>query len=134
MKVLGSVQESMVTRLNTLLDMELYDWNLIKAINTRVLPVAMYPMNVCKMSEAELNELDMIVKRALRGKHMHDRQSSDERLYLSRNLGGRGLKCLRDIYMETKIRIACYMAKSESKWMEVAWQREQAKEHWSIVV
>ena len=29
--------------------------------------------------------------------------------------------------METKIRIACYMAKSESKWMEVAWQREEAK-------
>ena len=92
----------------------------------------MYPMNVCKMSEAELNELDMIVKRALRGKNMHGRQSSDERLYLSRNLGGRGLKCLRDMYVETKIRIACYMVKSESKWMEVAWQREQAKEHWSI--
>ena len=84
-KALGSVQESMVTRL---LDMELYDKNLIKAINTRVLPVAMYPMNVCKMSKTELNEQDMIVKRALRGKNMHGRQSSDERLYLTRNLGG----------------------------------------------
>ena len=40
--------------------------------------------------------------------------------------------CLRDVYMETKIRIACYMSKSESKWMEVAWHREQAKERWSI--
>ena len=85
------------------------------------------------MSEAELNELDMILKRALRGKNMRGRQSSDERSYLSRNLGGRGLKSLRDMYMETNIRIACYMAKSESKWMEVAWQREQAKEHWSII-
>ena len=63
---------------------------------------------------------------------MHGKQSSDERLYLARSLGGRGLNCLRDVYMETKIRIACYMAKSESNWMEVARQREQAKEHWSI--
>ena len=126
-KALGSVPESMETRLNTLLDMELYDKNLIKAINTRVLPVAMYPMNVCRMNEAELNELDMIVKRALRGKNMHGRQSSDEGLYLTRNLGGRGLKCLRDMCMETKIRISCYMAKSESRWMGVAWQRDKLK-------
>ena len=57
-----------MTRLNKLLDMELYDENLIKAINTRVLPVAMHPMNMCKMSKAELNELDMSVKRVLSGK------------------------------------------------------------------
>ncbi len=73
----------------------------------------------------------MIGKRALRGKNIHGRESSDERLYLARNLGGRGLKSLRDVFMETKIRIVFYMAKSESKWMEVAWKREQAKEHWS---
>ncbi len=54
-KVLERVHVSMVTRLNKLLNMELYDKNLIKAINTHIIPVAMYPMNVCKMSEAELN-------------------------------------------------------------------------------
>jgi len=43
---------------------------------------------------------------------MLGRQASDERLYLKREKGGRGLKSLRDAYKETRLRVACYMAKS----------------------
>ena len=37
---------------------ELNDKNLVKPINTKVIPVAAYPMNVCKFTQSELAELD----------------------------------------------------------------------------
>ena len=58
---------------------------------------------------------------------MLGRQSSDERLYLKRENGGRGLKSMRDVYRETKLRIACYMEKYESLWIQVAWGMGQRK-------
>ena len=106
-----------------LTELELYDRNMIKAINCRVIPVAGYPMNVCKFSKEDLRELDMILKKELRLKNMLGRQSSDERLYMKRQVGGRGLKSLKEVCQETKVRIATYMSMSESRWIAVAWKR-----------
>ena len=72
----------MKKRMNRLLDSSLSEKNLVRAINTFVIPVAAYVMNVCKVSETDLNELDMVIKRILREKQVHGRQSSDERLKL----------------------------------------------------
>ena len=89
-------------------------------------------MNVCKFTKAEVNELDLIVKRELRKCNMLGRQSSDERLYLKRNVGGRGMKSLRDVFVETRLCVACYMVKSSNKWVKAAWKRELLKETNSI--
>ena len=103
---LGRVEQELISRLNRVLKSRLIDKYLVKAINTHILPVAAYIMNVCPVSAAELKELDMIVKR---GKSMHGCQGSDERLYLPRDRGGRGLKSREDVNIETKICIACYL-------------------------
>ena len=87
---------------------ELNDKNLIKAINVKVIPVAAYPVNVCKFIKAELSELDLVVKRELRKWKMLGRQSSDEILYLKKNVGGQGLKSIRDVLVETR-KITCSM-------------------------
>ena len=89
-------------------------------------------MNVCKFTKAELNELDLAVKRKLRKCNMLGGQSSDERLYLKRDAGGRGLKSLQDVFVETRLRVICYMAKSSNKWIKAAWKRELLKETNSI--
>ena len=65
---------------------------------------------------------------------MLGKQASDEQLYLKREKDGRGLKSLRDTYKETRLRVACYMAKSTSQWIEAAWRRETIKEENTIVV
>ena len=70
---------------------ELNDENLMTAINSKVVPVAAYTMNICRFTKAELSELDQIIKREPRDKSMLGRQSSDERLYLKRENGRRGL-------------------------------------------
>ena len=113
-KVFERITTEIGKRLKTLTELELYDKNLIRAINCRVIPVAAYTMNVIRFSKAELNEFDMIVKRELRNKKMLGRLSSDERLYMNRKLGGRELISFRDVYKKTKVRVATYMAKSSS--------------------
>ena len=128
------VMEEVSKRMELLTKTELNDANLIKAINTKVIPAATYVMNVCKFTIAELKELDQIVKKELRRKYMLGRQASDERLYLKRERGGRGLKSMRDAYKETRLRVACYMATSTNKWIRAAWRREQNKEENAIIV
>ena len=56
----------MQDRLKKLFQLELYDVNLIRAINCKVIPVAAYPMNVCRFSMDEVNELDMIAKKGIK--------------------------------------------------------------------
>ena len=89
-------------------------------------------MNVWKFTKAGLNELDLVAKRELRKCNMLGRQSSEERLYLKRDVGGRGLKSLRDVFVETRLRVACYMVKSSNKSIKAAWRRELLKETNSI--
>ena len=89
-------------------------------------------MNVCRFIKTELTELDQIIKRELRKNNMLGRQSSDERLCMKRSAGGRGLKSLRAVYEETRLRVACYMVMSENIWIKAAWRRETMKESNSI--
>ena len=56
------------------------DVNLVHAINTKVIPVAAYPMNVCKFTGGELKEPDQVIKRELRSNNMLGKQSSDEKM------------------------------------------------------
>ena len=103
---------------------ELNDKNLVKAINTKVKPVAAYPMNVCKF---EFTELDQVIKRDLRKNNMLGRQTSDERLYMKRKDGGRGLKSLKEVYEETRLRVGCYIFVSNNRWIKEAWKQEARK-------
>ena len=53
--------------------------------------MAAYPMNVCKFSNGELKELDQVIKREMRSSNILGKQGSDERLYLKREDGDRGI-------------------------------------------
>ena len=105
--VMVKINKEMQERLTKILELELSDKHMINAINSRVIPVATYAMNVIHYNKTDLSELNMLIKRELRNKHMHGRQASNERLYLKRELGGRGLIDLEEAYEKTKIRVAC---------------------------
>ena len=131
--VLERVKREVEKRVKMLVDTELNDSNLISAIDVKVIPVAAYAMNVCKFSKGELNELDQIVKRELRSKQMLGKQANNERLYLKREDGGRGLKSMRDVHKETRLRVACYMSRSENRSIQASWRRETLKEENAVV-
>ena len=131
--VVKRVKNEVKRRTKMLVETELNDANLIRAINEKLVPVAAYLMNVCQFNKGELMELDQVVKRELRSRNMLGRQGSDERLYLKREDGGRGLKSMRDVYKETRVRVTCYMAKSTNEWIRVAWKRETLKDENSTI-
>ena len=56
------VRNEMAKRLQSLTSTELYERNMIKAINTRVIYAASYVMNVCQFNRKQLDELDKMVK------------------------------------------------------------------------
>ena len=72
-----------------------------------MIPVAAY-MNVCNFTGKELDQLDVGTKKILTENNVHGKQCCDERSYLRRKLGGREIKSLKDVYAETKVRVACY--------------------------
>ena len=47
--------------------------------------------------------------------------------------GRRGMKSLRNIYKEMRVRVTCYMVCLQNKWIKAAWRREDTKEQNSIV-
>ena len=60
-------------------------------------------------------------------------QSSNERDYnMKRKYGGRGLKSFKEVYSETKVRVACYITASTDKRIQTAWRNESRKEQRSL--
>ena len=68
--VFERVKNEVEKRTKMLVETELNDANLIRAINEKVIPVASYPRNVCQFNKGELMELDQVVKRELRSRNM----------------------------------------------------------------
>ena len=128
-RVMQRVKKEIAKILEQPVGMNLTDENLV---NCRVVPVARYIMNVCNLRKGDIEELDMIVKTALRKEAFHEKQASDERLYAKREDGGSGLKSFKEVYDETKVRLACYMATSNNEWIKVSWRNEYLKEQTSL--
>ena len=131
-RVMQRVKKEISKRLEQLIGISLNDENLVKAINSRVVPVAGYVMNICNLGKGDIEELDKIVKTTLRKQGFHGKQASDERLYGRREEGGRGLKSFTEVYDETKVRVACYMVTSNNDWIKVSWRNEYMKEQTSL--
>ena len=72
------VKAEMDKRMNTL---KLYERKVIKATNTRVVPVANYVMTVCDFNQKQIDDFGKLIEKALRDKRMHGRQASDEWVY-----------------------------------------------------
>ena len=59
-------------------------------------------------------------------------QASDETLYMCIKNGRRGVKSVKDVYEEMKVRVACYMAYQENEWIQTAWEKETMKDSKSL--
>ena len=75
-EVYNKVEEEIRRRINIITRKELHDNNLVKAINTKVIPVAAYPMKFFKFTQSEVAELNRIVKRNLRKNNMLDNRQA----------------------------------------------------------
>ena len=105
-----------------------WDKNLINAISP-VIFVASYTINIRKLTQLELLELDQVIKS--KKKKIIGWPSSDTRLHMKRSVGGRGLMLLRKIFKET--RLACCIFMTGNKWIKAAWRSKTVKENNSII-
>ena len=78
--VYNRAKKEISRRVNIITKKELNDKNLLKVLNKKVMPVAAYPVNVCKFTQSELIESDQVIKRDLRKKYMPGQQVCNERL------------------------------------------------------
>ena len=74
-RVMARVKVETEKRTNVLVQQDLYDNNVIKAINRTVIPVTGYVMNVSTFAKQKLNELDKAIKNILRDNKMHGTSS-----------------------------------------------------------
>ena len=86
--VMAGVKAETQKRMNALVQQDLYDKNLIKAMDRTVIPVAGYVVSVCAFAEQKLDELDKAVKKILRDNGMHGGQAGDGRLCMGGGNGG----------------------------------------------
>ena len=64
-KVFERLKGEVSKTVKILTSIKLYDVNLVRAVNTKVIPVAAYPMKMCKFAGEELKELDQVINREL---------------------------------------------------------------------
>ena len=121
------VIEECFKRVESLRKTELYERNMIKALNTMCMSVVAFFMNVVHFSRSELEHLDVRMRKILKEINWMDDKSSEERLYMTVESGGRGLLSFEYIYNMAKIRISNYLSLTSDPLLQTVFNRELAK-------
>ena len=121
------VIEECFKRVESLRRTELYERNMIKALNTMCMSAVTYVMNIVHFSRPELEHLDVRMRKTLKEMNWMDEKSSEERLYMTVESGGRGLLSFEYIYNIAKIRISNYLSHAEDPLLQTVLNRELAK-------
>jgi hypothetical protein len=124
------VTEKCFELINKLCSMQLYERNLVKSINCKAMATVRYSMSICHYTKTELKELDIRVRRILKKSRVRGPQESVERLYMAKEVGGRGLTSFEMMYKMTKISIAVYLCLSEDEMLKAVFNRERSKTTW----
>ena len=86
-----------------------------------------YVMNIVLFSHPELEHLDVRMRKTLKEMNWKDEKSSEERLYMTVEAGGKGLLLFKYIYNIAKIRISNYLSHTEDPLLQTVLNRELAK-------
>ena len=100
---------------------------MIKALNTMCMSAITYVMNIVHFSRPELEHLDVRMRKTLKEMNWMDNKSSEERLYMTVESGGRGLLSFEYIYNIAKIRISNNLSHTENPLLQTVLNRELAK-------
>ena len=86
-----------------------------------------YVMNIVHFSCPKLEHLDVRMRKTLKEMNCMDDKSSEERLYMTVESGGRGLLSFKYIHNIAKIRISNYLSHTENPLLQTVLNRELAK-------
>ena len=121
------VIEECFKRVESLHRREFYERNMIKALNTMCMSAVTYVMNIVYFSRPEFEHLDVRMRKTLKEMNWMNDKSSEERLYMTIESGGRGLLSFEYIYNIAKIKISNYLSHTEDPLLQTVLNRELAK-------
>lgn len=107
------IRNEYIRRVRKILKSKLNGGNTIKAMNTWAIPVIRYTAGVVDWTLAELEELDRKTRKTMTINHALHPRSDVDRLYLSRNIGGRGMLQVRQTVEEECRALAEYVRDSQ---------------------
>ena len=120
------------SRLKKVLKTELNAANIIVAINTFATSIFSYGYQVLDWSITELAEIDMQTRKQLKRNTVMHIRSNNQRLYLPRSQGGRGLLSIVDQFKKSTIQMSIYIKSSNTQLLKLVDQWTTTRKHLSI--
>ncbi|KAI5707887.1 hypothetical protein M8J77_011815 [Diaphorina citri] len=109
--------EKFIKRVKIIMNTELYSKNKIQAINAWAVPAIAYTFGVINWSKTDLQNLNRKVRTIMTQYRSHHPQSAVERLYLPRNMGGRGLLDIEAQHAKQVDRLKKYFMNKNSSFL-----------------
>ena len=131
-KMKGKIRKECLRRVGLILKTELNSKNKITAIDSLAIPVVIYSFNIVNWNLSELRKLDAKIRKRFTCHRMHHPKSGDDRLYVPRNKGGRGMIQLEVSYKTTTIGLAEYLGNSDDWTLQLVNLHENTKKLHSV--
>ena len=107
------VTKEYIRRVKKVLKSQLHGRNTIQAINTWAVPVVRYGAGILSWKIPELKALDVKTRKLLRIFGAHHPQGDVDRLYVSRQKGGRGLHSIEEVVKREENALTTFVEQSK---------------------
>ncbi|KAF7218105.1 putative LOC107393841-like protein [Nothobranchius furzeri] len=126
------VKKEYYRRVRLVIKSELNAANKIKAINILAVPTVTYSFNIINWQLKEVKKLDTKTRKLLTSERMHHPKADVERMYLPRQIGGRGLTQLEMAYKTTTMALKTYLETTDDALLILVCQHEARKKLYSV--
>ena len=115
-KMKDMVRAEYLRRVKLVAGSRLYARSLVSAVNIWAVSVVRYTAGILEWKEKELKAMDVKTRKILTMNGTFHMRSSVDRLYLKRNVGGRGLISVEECVRKEELGL-CEYVRSSDEWM-----------------
>ena len=105
----SEIRNEYFKRLKKILKSELNSKNMMNAINTFAIPTLTYCFQILDWSLTELEQIERETRKQMKRNYTMNNNSNNNRIYLPRSLGGRGMLSIVDQYKKSTINMSIYL-------------------------
>ena len=124
----STIKKEYLRRLKVILKSNLNSKNTISAINSRAISIVKYSAGILGWTVSEIKELDRKTRKMLTLHNMFHKKSDVDRLYISRQEGGRGLISIEDCVLMERNNLFHYVNESREQFLREVVKEEVVSE------
>ena len=118
------LQMEFTRRARMILGSELNGNNKVIAINSYAVPVIQYSFGIINWKLEEIRKIDRKFRKLLTMHGLHNPKADVDRLYVNRQMGGRGLIQIEAAFTKAIIGLAFYPTENKNQLMQISKQHE----------